>query len=133
VLWVTPDLAGLAQIGLGSIAGACTAVFILRRFSTGSALVVVNVIVGFAVGALTMAGLRWPDFAIWAAVGFVSAAAPMTLAVSPPEAFNSRAAAVRYVRRAGRRLLIFVICGIAFGGVGFVCALATVRIVTGST
>jgi hypothetical protein len=94
---------------------------------------VVNVIVGFAVGALTMAGLRWPDFAIWAVVGFVSAAAPITLAVSPPEDFSSRAAAVRYVRRAGRRMLIFVVYGIAFAGIGFVCALATVRVVTGST
>jgi hypothetical protein len=30
-------------------------------------------------------------------------------------------------------MLIFVVYGIAFAGIGFVCALATVRVVTGST
>jgi hypothetical protein len=124
-LWATHDLAELIKIGLGAFFGAIVASAVRRNRDTTSESVIVNVLVCTAAGILAIVGVRWLQFPLLVTVGFLSAAAPITLALNSP-VINNGAEARQYLRRNAASVTLHVLAGIGYATLGYVCALAAV-------
>jgi predicted lysophospholipase L1 biosynthesis ABC-type transport system permease subunit len=125
-LLTNPDLAGLIQIGAGAIVGAVLAVAVQRRCQTRYALVVATGSICAAAGVLAMIGLQWPHLPIWAAVGAVASAAPLSVAVVSDRTIDNAAEARIYLRRTAAAVTIHVLYAVASATVGFVASLSLV-------
>jgi hypothetical protein len=125
-LWTTLSWSGALQVGAGAVVGAAIAIAVLKTRRTRFAFATYNALVCVAAGVVTMIALRWPHFPVLAAVGLVGAAAPVTLALTPPPDIATVSDALRYLRRAAAMLAMHVVYGIGFATLGFFVGLSAV-------
>jgi hypothetical protein len=125
-LWTTFSSSGALQVCAGAAAGAAIAIPMLRIGRRGFAFATFNALVCVGAGALTMVELRWPDVPVFWAFGLIGAAAPITLALTPPPDIATVSDAMRYLRRAAVTLTVHVVYGVGFATLGFFVALSAV-------
>jgi hypothetical protein len=123
-LWTTFSSSGALQVGAGAAAGAAIAFAMLRGKRSRFALATFSALVCVGAGVLTMVELRWSHVPVLWAVGLIGAAAPITLALTPPPDITTVSDAMRYLRRAAAALTIHVVYGIGFATLGFFVGLS---------
>ena len=130
-MWTEVDASSLPQLAVGALVGAVAAAAFLRTRRTTFVLLAVNVAVGMVGGAAAVIGMWWPQAPLMLAVGFVGAAAPITLAlplVPYPATAGAEAEAearndVRtHLRRSVASFTVHVVYGVVAGTAGFGCA-----------
>jgi hypothetical protein len=104
------------------------AIAMMRIGRTRFAFATFNALVCVGAGVLTLVELRWPHVPVLCAVGLIGAAAPITLAVTPPPDITTVPEAMRYLRRAAAAMTIHVMYGIGFATLGFFVGLSAVAL-----